>query len=972
MIALVLSMAWSRRGQAFTVALLAMLGVAAAVAAPAYLRAADRAVAAGQIATATPAERGVRMSTVQQDAGGEAAPVQDVTFNDAGPALVDLPGFSYAYSAEYATIGIERDDEFRTRFVFRQQACDHLVMRSGRCLASEGDIVLGEHTADRLGLRAGDSITLSYAVFSSNPDVRKYVARGAPKKFFVAGIYHVADPGDAYWGTHGYFAADPGGWPGEPAFVGNPTMVAMDRGSVQLFIDGIAGPDALDVDGLPALRSGLASLQRAIQAANGGVTLSTALPDLLDRIDAGRSSAHLIVPVLAVPLIVLACLTIFLAVSSGMDARRPELAVVALRGARRGQRWWLATGESLVAIVAGAVAGCFAGQLLVNALTAERFPGLGADPGLASLKYAPLATLAAALTAVIAAQRHVRTPAATLIRSASGGSGVAGTIVLDIALALLAAAAGTQLAVSGGTLTGVGTFAAALILIALSRLAAWALLPAASWYAARSLRRGRLGAALAGYHLSRRPGAARLFALVTAAVAIAGYAACANGTAARDREVQAGLGTGADRVLTVADVTRRQLLTAVRTADPSGAYAMAVMSFPDTPALAVDTTRLATVPTWPAGAPAPKTVAAALHPQSAPPITLTGADVVLEVTAAGFPAGQSPRLSVTFDDSVVTVGSMLPGRHTYRERVSACTDGCRLSVMKIVGSYGTLDTAGTLTVKLPGVSALGPWRSSEGGSVTVGADSLRIGVQGLAGLPNGVRIRPADTPYPLPVAVAGRSPGPTLPGLDGNTFPITPRATLPVIPGLGATGTLTDLEYADRLAVDPDTTARAQVWLSASAPAGIKAELQDAGIAVTADIRQSEVRTQLGNEGPAVALEFALLAGILAALLAAGALILGSTVDRADLAALRVQGLSRAGLRAVTLWAYPLLVVAAVLTGTGIALLTWQLTGWALPLAESAFPLPHWPGFTVVALTALAAGLLLTATAALTSRRRNA
>ncbi|MET8148768.1 hypothetical protein ACIBSW_17750 [Actinoplanes sp. NPDC049668] len=66
MISLVLAMVWTRRGQALTLALLALLAVSAAVASPAYLAAADRAVAAEQIATATPAERGIVISAAQE------------------------------------------------------------------------------------------------------------------------------------------------------------------------------------------------------------------------------------------------------------------------------------------------------------------------------------------------------------------------------------------------------------------------------------------------------------------------------------------------------------------------------------------------------------------------------------------------------------------------------------------------------------------------------------------------------------------------------------------------------------------------------------------------------------------------------------------------------------------------------------------------------------------------------------------
>jgi len=75
----------------------------------------------------------------------------------------------------------------------------------------------------------------------------------------------------------------------------------------------------------------------------------------------------------------------------------------------------------------------------------------------------------------------------------------------------------------------------------------------------------------------------------------------------------------------------------------------------------------------------------------------------------------------------------------------------------------------------------------------------------------------------------------------------------------------------------------------------------------------------------------------LATALAAGALVLAAAVDRGrrveDLSALRGQGLTRAALRTATLWTYPVLVAVAVVVGTGIGLLGWSLTGWALPVA---------------------------------------
>ena len=975
MIALVLAMVWSRRGQAMTLALLSLVAVAAAVAAPAYLRAADRAVAAGQLRYASPAERSVVMSTDQPDD----------SFAETGATVLDLPGFHYVYAAEYPTTGLERDDQYRTRLVHRQGVCEHLRVVTGRCAVGEADVVLGARTAVRLGVRAGDSVTLAYAVFNDEPDYQVWQARGTAKRFYVAGTYEVPEAGDIYWGTHGYFAADPGDRPGEPAFVTAAAVSVMEHGPPAQSIDGMAAPGALAVDRLPALRDGLAAARGDLASLGAGVSLQTRLGDLMDRIDAGRAAAHLIVPVLAVPLILLACLTIFLAVGYGTEGRRPELAVVALRGARRGQRWWLGAGESLVAIVAGAVAGCLAGQVLVNAVAAWRFPGVGADPGLASLRYAPLATLAVVLTALAAERRQLVSPVSDLLRRAPGVRGRAGTLTVDVVAGLLAVVAAVQLAVSGGTLTGVGMTASALVLVAPALLLAWALLPGVTRYARRALRHGRTGAALAGFQLSRRPGATRLFALLTAAVAVAVLAVVAIDVAAQGRATEARLGVGAERVLTVQGGGRQQLLTAVRAVDPDRRFAMAALPLPivsgQPPVLAVDTTRLAAVASWPRGGPGRQEVARLLRPEAPEPVVLTGTEVSLDIAATGFTAARGAGLTLALSsvtgrgDTVVQLGVVRAGRHTYRQQVAECREGCRLNAVRILQAYGTLDVAGSLIVRGLGRAEPGAWRASAGGTLAAADDGLRVDVA-LSGHPEGVFLQPVDTPYPLPVATAGAARGPAITGLDGRDLPVSRAVRLPVVPGAGAQATLVDLEYADRLTTEPAAAGTAQVWLSGAAPAGIVELLEARGLVVTGDLRADRVRAQLDEQGPALALGFYALAAVLATLLAAGALILAAAVDRPrrveDLTALRGQGLSRAAVRRATLPAYPILVLIAAVSGLGIALLGWWLTGWALPLAgldPPELPLPRWPRPLPVAAAALLILALLSGVAYLAGRR---
>ena len=995
MIPLVLAMMWRRRGQAVTLALLAMFGVSAAVAAPAYLRAADRAVAAGQVDTSPATDRALTINEFQPDRREEKQPDpaqrSETSLAETGGALVDLPKFDYVYAAEFPILGIEVNAQHPPRFVYRQDVCAHLTVTAGRCLIGEADVVIGEQTARRKGIAVGDSVTLTYTVYDGRLDVRSYVPDGVPKQFLVVGTYRVPDPGDVYWGTSRYFAAS-GDQLGEPAFGGAASLTAMDHGTTAVSLDGVAGPGALDVDRLPELRARLAAL-RAYLTQHPRITLQTRIPDLLDRIDAGRAAAHLIVPVLAVALVLLSCATIFLAVGYGTEGRRPELAVVALRGARWGQRWWLATGENLVAIVAGTLAGCVAGQVLVNVVAAVRFPRVGADASVASLRYAPVVLLAAVLTALLAEHRQLVSPVTELLRRVPRVPGQAGAVALAATVAALAVVAGVQLRITGGNLTGVGTFAAALITAALAQLAARALLPAATRFARRALGRGRLGVALAGFQLSRRPGAARLFALLIAAVAIVAYAAGAIDVAERGRDVQAALGTGADRVLAVSPVGSQQLLAAVRAADPGGTYAMAVVKLPvdrTRPAgLAVDTTRLAAVASWPADGPDPVAAAQLLRPAAPAEAGIAGPDVSLDITATGLQANKLVSIGVVLSspaglgDAVVSLGGVRAGRHTYGQHVPVCRQGCLLKAIRVSEGDGTLNVTGRLIVHAVNPAAAPAfrldsrhWRATEGGTVAAAPDGLLIDLAVLNGLPSAMLLQPADTPYPLPVAVSGRASVSAVTGLDGRSVPATPAVRLSAVPGVGVSATLVDLEYADRLATDVEPTGAAQVWLSANAPPGIIASLQAHGLDILSDTRTAEVHRGLDEQGPALALGFYAIVGCLALALAAGALILAATVDRTrrveDLSALRCQGLHRGALRQAALWTYPVLVAAAVLAGLAIALFAWWLTGWALPLAglhPPALPLPAWPRAVVVAATGAVVLVVLACVAYAAGRR---
>jgi hypothetical protein len=381
----------------------------------------------------------------------------------------------------------------------------------------------------------------------------------------------------------------------------------------------------------------------------------------------------------------------------------------------------------------------------------------------------------------------------------------------------------------------------------------------------------------------------------------------------------------------------------------------------------VDTTRLAAVANWPADAPPVESVADALRPVATPPIRIPSQDLTLDVTTSG-DVRRALRLNVALSsltglgETTVQLGGLRDGAYTYQQRVDVCRDGCRLKGIQLATPPGVTTVSGRVTIT--GLRVVNParpvltgaqlaevarWRVSDA-TASAAPEGLRLDIDAPGGLPEGAWIQPADTPDPLPVAVAGQSGVDELTGFDNRPVRVRAVATLPAVPRLGTTATLADLEYLDRRSVDSGLAVQPQVWLSAGAPADFERRLTERGVPVIGDVTVAQLDRQLDQQGPALALWFYVLAGVLAVTLAAGALLLAAVVDRPrrveDLSALRAQGLDRRALSRATLWTYPLLVLASVLTGLVIAAVLWALTGWALPLAgldPPDLPLPKWP-----------------------------
>jgi hypothetical protein len=963
-IALILSALRTRWVPALALALLAAGATAAAVSGPAYRTAVDRAVVEQDFATAPLSQRSIAVSsvTVRTDNGA--------VFDQAAGVLSTLSGFSLVLSSEVtvATAGGGTGPGTRT-LSYRQDACAHLTIVSGRCPAGGADVLVGERTAAAAKLTAGSSVVLAYA----EQQGKVLVVSGVPKRLTVVGVYRVPQPHDPYWGLRGYFTDN-----SEPLFTNQATLAGLDHGAQSDTLEAVAGADRFTPDRLPQLRRDLTDVTGRL----AGIQTDTHLPDLLNRIDADLRVTGDLVPVAGLPLVPLAWFVIFLAVRYATEARRTELGVVALRGVRAPRRWWLAAGENLVPIAAGALLGYRLGPGLVGWLARTRLGVPGSDPH--AVRYALVAGVGALVAVLLAQARDLTRPAAELLRRVPARvrawQGVAGEAII----LLLAGYAAVQLRLSGTRLTGLSRLAPALLLLAVAVVAARAVVPLANRYAARALRRGRTGVALAAVQVGRRPGAQRLFVLLVVAVGLLGFAGSAVDVAAQARADRAEVGTGAARTLQVGAIDVRALLSGVRAADPDGRYAMAVARVPTAvsgqpPVLAVDAPRLGAVAAWRAGysgTPA-GSVGARLHAAAPAPVVLRGG-VALDLDAAGpVPDGAAVKLAVVplveGDGKTVELGHLSAGRHTYPAALPDCPGGCRLTGVTVTGTTGGIvlhELRGTGPDGAVVSGTAGHWRADAGTADPADGDGLTLHPDG-----GTVTVRPVDTPYPLPVA--STAPLTELPGLDGHPVPVTRAVPVGGLPALGTTGTLVDLEYLQRLSTATGAALDPQVWLAADAPPDIVDRLGRNGVPVTGEQRAAAVRAALDAQGTALALWFHLVAAGFAVLLAAGGLILVATVDRRrraeDLAALRAQGLARRTAGRAALLSQVLPALAATVVGLAAAALVWWVLGGGLPLFTdqwTQWPRPSWPRPVALLGCWLAAAAVLLGAATATARWR--
>jgi putative ABC transport system permease protein len=999
-IGLVLAAVRARPAQALTVVLLAAFVTASAVAVPAYLAVADRSVIANEWAAASVAERTVRAASTV-----ELRDQRDRTFETDVPARLSGSGFTTVFAAETDVHLTGGTAVANPRFVFRQDVCAHLVLTSGRCPVGSDEVMLGEAMARLFGLRVGQLVPVQHA--KPVPSEGLQPDPGEPSMTVsVVGVFRVPQPHDAYWALQDYFVPDPDNRnAAEPIFTSRGTLEALGHPQERQYVDGILSRADVRADRLAALRGWVAAANR--DSAQTGATTVTGVPALLDRIDRDRRTLREVVPLAAVPLLGLGWFLLYFAVSYTADRRRGEIGLVRLRGTGRIRRWVLALGDGVLAVLAG---------------TALAFL-IGVAAG-ATWRYGLLALLGGLLAVALAGRRTFAGPVVELLRQVPPRSARWRAATAEGVLLVLAAAAVVQLRTSTGRLTGLTLLAPGLVLLAVALLAARLVVPVTAVLGRRALHRGRLGRGLGALQLARRPGTARLVTVLVVALAELLYATGAADVASRARSERVTVALGAPRLLRVAPVPAARLLAAVRQADPEGRYAMAVSTIPsasggDPPMLAVDAPRLARVATWwPEFGPlSAEQVAARLHPAAPVPVLIHSQEIALDLTVAKVDPTARLHLFaaiVTLDDSfsqLADFGELHAGRHAYQASMTRCVYGCRLTGLQLASPADATVTVALVLHRLTegqvaipvdaGFRDTGRWRTPEVSGddpvphLTPGPDGLAVHLSGPATISNG-RFVPVDTAYPLPVVSTAPLPRDHLGQIGSDSFPVVRVGGAGMLPGLGRSGVLVDLEYADRIASSTADASGAAVWLAGGAPADIEHRLTAAGLTITGSRTLASEVGYLSRQGPGAGLRFHLIAGVLAMLLAVGGLALVATVDRrgprptrrgrrrgtsrgdraaaavGEFGALRAQGLPDRTIARANLFAYTVLVAAALGLAPLAAGAAWWATGAKVPVfadGQSPVPPPAWPGATAVLWPwLLAGGLMLIAAVAIAYR----
>ncbi|BBH63832.1 hypothetical protein ACTI_05170 [Actinoplanes sp. OR16] len=944
MFMLVLGAVRARTAQVLTILLLAALATAVAVAGPWYAFAAAGRAAAADLGAARAVEKMVSVR-----AGADTQGLAEEAFTRfAGDVRSRLPA-EFGEPVVGVTVPLSvREGAATTAMAtaYREGFCAN-VRLDGPCPARKGEAAISQEAAQRLGVKAGDRISLTSSVTN-----RPLVLR-------VVSLYALTGITSAYWAGE-MFRTQTGI---DPAFTVLETFQERPLWNTSMVYDVELPAGLLRGDGGYDLAGVLTTLDTQLTASR--FRMQTSVRPLLETIARDRATILSGVRSASVQTLILTWFAVGLAGWYTLRDRRADTALLKLRGVSRFRMLRLAWGQHLVPLLIGAAAGMPAGYLLARLLAGSVRIAPDRETALAQSAVAVAAVVLGSLVVLATVEAvTLGRPVAALLQRALPGRGDWRSALADVLLLVIAGAAIYQ-ARSGAGDSGLAAVAPALVALALGLLVARLLRRIAGQAGAAALKAGRLRAGMAGLQFARAPGADRVFALVVVAVALfvtAGGGWQADRVARAERSAAE---LGATRVLTVDAPNRTVLLQAVRRADPGGREAMPVVrnrNDDDLEILEVDTARLAAVARW--------------RPEYGPVALLRPAGEAQVVTKDRLTAGVRREgrvpllltLVLQHEGTGARVAARFGTLEAGEQQVSANTPecaaapGCRLVRWEITqppertGRLKPPPTGSAVTVRsLTQVDAavlgdVARWRPGTDGAnlnIATGGGALRMSAdENTTGLKLiGTAVYSADTAMPVPIVLAGPAPDPwryddRMLKSYGPAVPVRYAGIVSGLPAVGQDGVLADLDSLRRIAAETDAGGEFQVWLATGARPGLiadltRSDLAGAGLTVIGDQTVTSRTEWLGAQGPAAVARFALLNALAVLLLAAATIAVAATVDNRSLGAqlrgLRAQGLSVRIAVSTSYAGTAALLVAGLVAGALAALLAVPLAGDAAP-----------------------------------------
>ena len=967
----------------------------------------DAVAAAGPAGTSIVAsvdlERGDDLDAAVEEIAGSVAGVD----RDPATALWQSPQLSVQTTSNvgWAVAGAEKAETI-SRVASGEDGCARLMVVEGGCPARSGETLLSVADVGRSGAAVGTTVSVPVSTTTGSTTTLR---------LRVVGLYDPDRSVTLDLLRPSSLAGQLAQVSGDPLVTSRAQLVALNVGSHVAGRLVLAGP--LDAQQEPAARASLEQVKAATLAVTDRlVVFDSQLPQLLDDVDRRVTSASVLMLVTVVQAEVLALFALVIALQRLGRSRFAEWGVGRLRGMPRAS--WLRSiwAEPAVALLLGLPVG-LAGAVGLGTVVMAR--ELRAGTAVEWLRwpvlFAAFAAVVVALVALVAVSlRDLRRPLIEVLQQASDSRRVSLVgVVAQSAVVLLAGAALYQLLASG-VLSSRGSqlalLAPALFAFAIAVLAVRVTVGVVRRVTARPPR--SLLGLVVGRHAARSPSTLTPAMVVAAGLALAVFSTQVLALSVRNQGLRAQAIVGADTVLQVARPAGLDLVAAVRAADPTGRYAMAVQEKAQSSdggtsrIVAVDASRLDAVAPWMTSWVETQSLSRALHPATAEPVTLRGRKVELTTTEVALSVGRTenapvalapPKLSLVVQAGggawqSVDLGELKarPARYT---APLPCQNGCRLVGINLyVGkghTYDTTFTVDSLHTDRDPAGALAPrlqdpagWRERIGQitgpdriatlTPTAGPDGLRIRASDTDG-DNDNRAAPTDSDDPLPAVVApglAVQPFPGMAsvaagtGLDGQSQLIKIVGRAAILPRALDDGVLVDLSNAQALSNPADDEATSEVWLTRTAPASVEQQLTRQGLVVLSREHLDDTRQVLlhqGNTRGALTAVWVAMAGLLITLLTlVGARAADAARRRGDWSALQDSGVAP---RTTRLFAFveiaaPMLLGALIGLGSGVAAVT--LGASRLPLVDVYAPGPPldlrlaWPP-----LLALAAGAAL-------------